>query len=568
MASIFILLIIAGCAAGLYAKGTFIRAFATFMAALCASIIAFAWFEPLSRLLIGKDILVDWAQSISLLLLFIIAFAVLQTIVSFLTRQKIDLGLMPERFGRIISGILLGLTLSGLLLTAAVMTPISGSFPYQRFDPARPNIQSPKKPLLNPDGFITRLFAITSSGSLGGSKSFAVLHAGFLDQLFLNRLKIDKKVSVLADAAVIKLPNKAALWPAPDNLKDNQGNLISAGSGHELIMTRVGFTSKILKEGGSFTPGQLRLICKEKDNKERLQGRAVNAYPIGYLKSAGRLGPLTLGEEIKLQNQDIIDGVRWIDFAFEVPTGFEPVAVAFKATAFAELPQMVTPEQAPEPVPFYRASDSATSFAKITPITSAKIYGIELASDDKFLEGIKLAVSDQDDWKKLQTQNSKRPAQFDEEKITCVLAELKKSGQSGQNNISGMFSPADGYTLLSLKCNNPAVGSALPGSQLPKLLDTAGKSHYPCGVIIGGKVNNDTIYEIDYCTLTGFITLTSDATVAKPFPDNIWLTERAQSISELFLIYMVKPNTVIVSVKPADAQTGASFQENDTFLAR
>ena len=66
----------------------------------------------------------------------------------------------------------------------------------------------------------------------------------------------------------------------------------------------------------------------------------------------------------------------------------------------------------------------------------------------------------------------------------------------------------------------------------------------------------------------GSITITSDGTVAKPFPDNIWLPQKAQSISELFLIYMVKPNTVIASVKPADVQTGASFQENDTFLVK
>jgi hypothetical protein len=62
MASIAVLLIMAGCAAYQYLKGTLTRAFATFMAALCASIVAFAWFEQLADLLIQRETLTDWAQ--------------------------------------------------------------------------------------------------------------------------------------------------------------------------------------------------------------------------------------------------------------------------------------------------------------------------------------------------------------------------------------------------------------------------------------------------------------------------------------------------------------------------
>ena len=169
MASIAVLLIMAGCAAYQFFKGTFLRAFATFMAALCASIVAFAWFEQLANLLM-RDMLSDWAQPVCFVVLFIVTFAVLQTIATTLTREPIDFGVMAERAGRIVLGLFLGLILSGSLLTAAAMAPLPNNYPYQRFDSARPDPQSPRKPLLNPDGFITRWFGIISNGGLSGSK--------------------------------------------------------------------------------------------------------------------------------------------------------------------------------------------------------------------------------------------------------------------------------------------------------------------------------------------------------------------------------------------------------------
>ena len=44
MASLAVVLIILGCAAYQYFKGTFVRAFATIIIAICASVAAFAFF--------------------------------------------------------------------------------------------------------------------------------------------------------------------------------------------------------------------------------------------------------------------------------------------------------------------------------------------------------------------------------------------------------------------------------------------------------------------------------------------------------------------------------------------
>ena len=371
MATILILLIMAGCAAIQFQKGNLVKSFATFMAALCAGIIAFAWYEQAADLLIKQEMLTDWAQAISFVILFVIAFAILQTLSLMLLKQPIDLGIMPERVGRIVFGLFAGIVISGCLLAAAAMAPMSNNFPYQRFDSARPDSQNPHKPLLNPDGFIARWFGLISKGSLSGSKSFAVLHSGLLDQLFLNRLAVNKNLSTLADSGSIEIPAKAAAWPAPEGLKDNTGTALSSKPDQELIIVRVGFTARMLKSGGAFTPGQLRLICKQKNDKQRFEGSAVTVYPVGYIKTASQLQRKGLGEQIQITGQNIKDSSCPIDFAFYIPAGFEPIAVEFKANVIAEVPPMVTAEQAPKPVMFIQTTGCATGYAKVAPVTSA-----------------------------------------------------------------------------------------------------------------------------------------------------------------------------------------------------
>jgi len=54
MATIAILVIMAGCAAIMFLKGTFLKSFGVFMAVLCGAIVAFGWFETLAVFLSGK----------------------------------------------------------------------------------------------------------------------------------------------------------------------------------------------------------------------------------------------------------------------------------------------------------------------------------------------------------------------------------------------------------------------------------------------------------------------------------------------------------------------------------
>ena len=365
MAGLVVVLIIFGCAAYQLLKGTLVKAFAAIIITICASVVAFGYFELLANVFVSRSdngrvlSLVPWAQSLSFVLLFVLAFAVLQTIVALLTRQPVDFGLWPERIGRIVCGIFLGLILSGLLLTALAMAPLSNKWPYQRFDQRSPNVENPGKVLPNADGFVTGWFSIISSGSFSGKKSFAVLHPDFLDQLFLNRHNVTDDVSIVTSSQAIEVPRKRetpACWLAREDIKDSDDSPLQK-RGHNLTIVRVGIKRSALKtnavvNGGTFTLSQLRLVCKQQTYAENLLGKGKNIYPIGYLATAGQIQKKRLNDPIKLKRNDFDDRVKWIDFAFYVPNRFVPVLVEFKQNSISELPPPVAAEQAPPTIPF------------------------------------------------------------------------------------------------------------------------------------------------------------------------------------------------------------------------
>ncbi len=377
MASLAVVLIILGCGALMYFKGTFVKAFAMIIIAIFSSVVAFGYFEALSNVIISRGnegsllSLVPWAQTLSFTMLFIVTFGLLQTAATFLARLPVDLGFLPELIGRIVCGIILGFIISGLLLTALQMGPLPLSYPYERFDPAKLDPDNPSGPLFNTDGFATGLFGIISNGSLSGKNSFKTLHPSYLDQLFLNRFLGDAS-GVSGVYPAIEVP-KPGVWPASEAVKKQVDSFISelrtrggkvayepggksvalpisANDSYNPTIVRVGIKKRAIHReailnGGVFTPSQLRLICTRKT------GEAVNAYPIGYLKTKDEI---QISPEIKLASGDIEGSARYIDFAFCVPIGFEPALVEFKLNSIVEIPTgaIVSADQAPEVVPF------------------------------------------------------------------------------------------------------------------------------------------------------------------------------------------------------------------------
>ncbi len=387
MASLAVVLIILGCAAYQFFKGTFVGAFATIIIAICASVAAFGFFEVLANVFISRGensrdsllFLVPWAQPLCFALLFIIVFGTLQTGVMFLTRQPIDLGVLPERIGRVVCGLFLGLMLAGLLLTALEMAPLPIKYPYQRFDGKRHKI------LLNADGFATGLFSIVSRGSFSGKRSFSTIHPDYLDQLYLNRQISGTSILTTKPAISVPRPPKPAVWPAPESLNEQVSQIVSVlnrqgiledelpdksismppiGNNYQPTIVRIGIRKSALTikpkiNGGAFTLSQLRLICKQQGyGGDPLAGAGINVYPIGHLKAADRIQVST---EIEIDSKnDFRDNARekWIDFVFCVPKGYVPVLVEFKQNSIVEIrpSAIVTAEKAPPPAVFIQST--------------------------------------------------------------------------------------------------------------------------------------------------------------------------------------------------------------------
>lgn len=365
MATLIILLIIAGCTVYQYLKGTFVRAFATIIVTVCASVVAFGYFETLAGMLVGRgtgaelSALAIWAQPLCFVLLFVLTFAILQTALIFLTRQPVDLGVLPERIGRIVCGIFLGFILSGNLLTALALAPLPNKYPYQRFDDRSPDAERPSKALLNADDFATGWFGMLSNGSfsaIANKKSFAALHPAFLDQVFLNRHAVANEVTTITSSQAIEVPSENASWYASEDIKDSDGNPLQR-SGYDVVIVRVGIKKVAMRQVKSFTPSQLRLICKPKGDTDRLIGAGKNAYPIGYLIAQNQMQKSRLNDIIAAGRLESDERAGWIDFGFYVPEGFVPVLVEFRLNSITEVKPPVPAEQAPPVIPFIKQTE-------------------------------------------------------------------------------------------------------------------------------------------------------------------------------------------------------------------
>ena len=175
------------------------------------------------------------------------------------------------------------------------------------------------------------------------------------------------------------------------------------------------------------------------------------------------------------------------------------------------------------------------------------------------------------------------PARLDGIRISCVQArfdinspaegptESTSKSRERFKAIHDLFIPIEDYKLVSLKCNLPSTGAAIKADELPVLIEQSGIVHPPVGIIASGKIGDDIVYEVDYCSATdpNSISIAEDGSVAEPFPETIWLTQKTESISEFYLLYLVKMkrHAIITSVRVNDSQF-ADFKQHEGFLVK
>jgi len=374
MAGLVVLLIILGCGAYQYFKGTIFKAVMTIMVAIIACAVAFGFFEWVATALTSKISNAKyhpWAQPGCFIILFLLSFAILQVVAMHLGRQGVNFGDLPERIGRPILGVFLGLIVSGLVLTALAMAPLPNKYPYQRFDARNPDAQRPNTVLLNVDGFTSWWFGILSDGSMRAIRnpqSFTALHPDFLDQLYLNRHNDWDEISLVTKAGAVIVPAKEGVWYASGDLKDSEGNAITPRTGCGIMVVRVVIKSYV-RDAGKFTLGQLRLICMPEDftpSQGALTGKGVNAYSIGYFSGKDEITTKRLSELITVDKDAFPEGEqkRNIDFAFNVPNNYTPVALQFKQNVISNVSRAVSSDQAPPVTPFVEPSKAEPEESK------------------------------------------------------------------------------------------------------------------------------------------------------------------------------------------------------------
>jgi hypothetical protein len=572
--------------------GNLVKSFAMVIFALFAAIASLGFYETLSALLISRasqyGSLIPWLPAISFLAIYFLIFAVLWALLSQIPLQHINFGKTPELVAKIIGGIIAGIFFSGSALIFLALAPLPTQYSYQRFDPARPSLQKASKVLLNTDGFVSWLFAKTSGGGLSpfmNKKSFASFHPDFLDQIYLNKIGLDKQIPIISATNEIVSPAQNGVWLAPQSLTDAANNPVTPPSGSVLTVVRVGFKRTYSKgDKFSFNIAQVRLICKSK--AATMTGTAQNCYPVGYLKTADKMVKTDLNYKFDLKVQDMEDNLtagtgKWIDFVFEVPGNLVPFAVEFRQNSIAQAYAPVTADKAPQVTTFIPSSECARDLAEIEPAQSAKIYGIALTSQNKLLEGLSLKIDSTEQLRKLIIDNN-NPPKIESNKILYAVLKLKsqpstenQETSSRSQGLSSMLKVLDGYSILALKCNNPAAGSAITPADLPALIDLNEKPNYPVGLLTSGKSGNDIIYQFDYCATVADKTkpglkIDENGNVSKPFPQNIWITNDKviESINEFYLLYFVKSGMIITRIQPAGSKNYQTFKGYQGFSTR
>ena len=282
IAELVVIIIVLAAVAFQYLKGKLLNSFIMFACSIIAVVIAFNYFELAAGLLIKRDLMIEWAYPGSLILIFLVAFAIIYAVAERFISGEIYFKEIVDVIGRCLFGVLIGLAISGVIITAVAMMPIPSSWPYQRFasdGTLTDKFQTNKTLLSKADSFVAGLFSSVSAGSMSSQTSFAAVHPDFINELHLNRTfyikdsqaeSISGKIPLIAgsEAATIKkawvpetkLSSSSKALPLPEDTKNKP------------VIVRLAINGKNINQGGAldtdgqvkFSIAQIKLLTKPK----------------------------------------------------------------------------------------------------------------------------------------------------------------------------------------------------------------------------------------------------------------------------------------------------------------
>lgn len=588
MAIGLVLLVIVGCILYNVLRTNLVGSFCLVIISIISSAAAFGYYEILANLIIARaanrfGFLVSWAHPICMALIFALCFAILQLIMTHLSKKTAQFGKVPEQIGSSVCGIFMGLIISGFALNVLFLCPISTKYPYQRVTANSSSLDKPSKVLLNVDGLVTGLVSNLSGGSFSPftAKDFGLLHNDFISQSYINRIGIKDDIASVTITPPIVISAEDSFWLAPEGIKDSSGGSVT-GNG-SLMVARIGF-KKSDKGSSSFIASHIRIICKPKSSGTDLKGDGINVYPVGYMQNTLQLKRLNATEKVILEINDFRDKLQGgmgtnFDMVFDVPSDYEPVAVAYKQNTILELPK--PSQEGPSSRLFIVSSELGKEVSEIELVPSVKLFATEISCGEKLMSGCSLTTVTTKNFQEKESEDSPLRTQFVNKKIVLAKTRLETterintSSNFGTNsNFSVLLKSLSGYKIVALKCNTPNVNESLSSSDWPTLIDINKNEHKAVGVFASAQLGSRAIYEIDFSSVTDeenpdHLVLNSAGVVEKAFPDSVWITdyEGVDELSEFFVLYMVKPTTII-SVKYPDSSSRAGVKDFQGFLVK
>lgn len=325
--------------------------------------VAFGFYESVHGL--WAEQIPNYGQPLALVLLFAITLTVLRVASDNYIAGNMQFPLAVDRAGGGLLGLLIGLQVIGVALTAVQMLPLGrkvlGFERYAGGDPRRP-----QSLWLNPDGFAVGLANLLSSGRFGGGVGFAVAKPDFLADLYaLNcsfqpesrRVVTDKALTVrnywtVEEISQVDLQRDAqAKWVrnfSPARPEDPSAKFLVVRAGLDFSANSDADPDNT-NGAIRFTPAQFRLVGQLGDGGPMRRVWACGMSDLfneynGYKFDPAvtqRLvrWPANMRFQISMENGGQLqkDSKYWVDAVFEVPPEFVPRYVEFKSGARVEL---------------------------------------------------------------------------------------------------------------------------------------------------------------------------------------------------------------------------------------
>ncbi|MGD0784894.1 MAG: CvpA family protein [Sedimentisphaerales bacterium] len=359
IAELIVIIVILATAVFAYLKGSVVKSSLLFINAIISSTIAFSFFETAGKIIIGYGYGGQWVLGGCFAAIFIFLIVLLNALTNKLAPAGIHFSELNDKIARSVIAVFAGLIIAGVILITAALLPLGTSWPYERFDPQNKKLR-PAEPdkglILRADGFTAALASWFSRGSLCSSKSFAVFHPNFLNEIFLNRIRQDENNWIIAGSEAVDVKDAWEPNSTTKLVSATDSQPLGAIPGTKTVIVRTGLKGGSITRGGAmtednkltFTLAQIRLLCKA--DRSTLTGSSQVAYPVGFIRSENIVDCKSLIEEIRLKTSDFTGGVKWFDFVFQIPADTVPVLLEFKLNAAAEVGKLVSGSKIPSPL--------------------------------------------------------------------------------------------------------------------------------------------------------------------------------------------------------------------------